>query len=224
VNSAGVIDAYTGTGGLPHPTGVDMDHFQQGAITIRLANAGASCKAGDQTDFLDSPNGGGVYKVWVTPVSQFLGSPTLVDNACGGGCSHGFINSQSKTDNFKINFNQTTVTFCLTLIKQLDDGTGTNTFLPAPGWGMHITDSLGTTKDVSTGGDGSVQACNLVPGTYTVTEDTIIGSNTYKAVGLTVNGTVLSPQPVYSFFWNIGSPNPFVILFQNQLTSTGPPV
>src|SRR5262245_6717563 len=43
----GVIVAYTGVGGLVHPTGVDRDHSELGAIVIRLANA--SCPA----DFLD---------------------------------------------------------------------------------------------------------------------------------------------------------------------------
>ncbi len=50
----GVIIAYTGIGGDPHPIGYDQDHPELGATTIRLANA--ACPA----DYLDSPNGGGV--------------------------------------------------------------------------------------------------------------------------------------------------------------------
>src|SRR5579872_612205 len=75
--SGGVITAYTGTGGPPHPTGLDQDRSKQGAITIQLANS--TCP----TDFLDSPNPGNVYKVWATPVASFQGNPANVDNPCG---------------------------------------------------------------------------------------------------------------------------------------------
>src|SRR5690348_2311633 len=81
--SNGVIIAYTGAGGPVHPTGIDQDHPELGAITIRLANT--SCP----TDFTDTPNNGGAYKAWVTPVSSFVGDATQVDNACGTGCFHG---------------------------------------------------------------------------------------------------------------------------------------
>src|ERR1035441_6550276 len=116
VSSNGVFDAYSGFGGPSHPTGIDQNHPELGAITVRLANA--TCPA----DFLDSPNGGGVYKVWVTPVADFVGDPTIVDNNCGNGCYHGFVPSKSKTDNFKVA--PTTATFCLTVIKQLVDSNG----------------------------------------------------------------------------------------------------
>src|ERR1700730_11600399 len=36
--SGGIITAYIGTGGAPHPTGFDQDHLAEGAITIGLAN------------------------------------------------------------------------------------------------------------------------------------------------------------------------------------------
>jgi hypothetical protein len=54
----GVIVAYTGAGGPVHPTGIDRDHPELGAITIRLANV--NCPA----DFLNSPNDAGVFKAW----------------------------------------------------------------------------------------------------------------------------------------------------------------
>src|SRR6266403_825104 len=100
VSSAGIITAYTGSGGPPHPTGLNPN---DGAVTIQLANN--TCP----TDYLDTPNNGGVYKAWVTPVGDgtlagggFVGDPTLVDNPCGNGCFHGFIPARSKTDNFKV--------------------------------------------------------------------------------------------------------------------------
>jgi hypothetical protein len=83
VSTDGVITAYTGTGGPIHPIGIDQVHPELGAITISLANT--SCP----NDFLDTPNNGGVYKAWVTPVANFVGDPTVVDNACGNGCFHG---------------------------------------------------------------------------------------------------------------------------------------
>jgi hypothetical protein len=54
--TGGVITAYTGITGPTHATNTDQAHA--GAITISVANS--SCP----TDFQDSPNSGGVYKVW----------------------------------------------------------------------------------------------------------------------------------------------------------------
>ncbi len=204
VNTAGVISAYTGTGGPVHPTGISQDHPEAGSITIRLANA--TCPA----DYLDSPNGGGVYKVWVTPVSDFVGDPTSVDNACGSGCYHGFVNSKSKTDNFKIS--PTTATFCLKVVKQkIDADSGAIT--PGLSWPITITDPLGVVKNTATSStDGTLSICNLTAGTYVVSED-LQGLNN---VGLIVNGATLPAQSIYAFLWTEKSPNPFTIIFQNQ--------
>ena len=210
VSSSGVIDAYSGLGGPLHPTGIDQDHPELGAITVRLANA--TCP----TDYLDTPNGGGVYKVWVTPVADFVGDPTIVDNSCGNGCFHGFVPSKSKTDNFKVA--PTTATFCLKVVKQLVDTNGgvTSGF----NWPMQLTDNLGATQNFSTNtNDGSATICALVAGTYTVAELPVAGST---VVGLQVNGAVLPAQNIYSFLWTTKSPNPFVVVFQNQLGPIGP--
>ena len=77
------------------------------------------------TDFLASPNNGGAYKAWVTPVNSFIGLASNVDNPCGAGCFHGFLPSASKTDNFKVNI--AAATFCLD-IKQLLAGTNGNSY------------------------------------------------------------------------------------------------
>ena len=98
--SGGVITSVVATG-CQHVTGFDIDHGPP-AITVQLF------------PYKDTPNQGGVYKVWVTRVEDFLlgcqelGKPgstglDLVD--CGpktGGNAHGFIPSHSKTDNFKV--------------------------------------------------------------------------------------------------------------------------
>lgn len=73
------------------------------------------------TDFLPTPNNGDEYKVWATPVGSYIRSPVNVDNPCGGGCFHGFVSSQSKTDNFKAQLGAAP-TFCLAIQKQFTDG------------------------------------------------------------------------------------------------------
>jgi hypothetical protein len=204
VSASGVIDAYTGNGGPAHPIGTSRNHPELGGITIRLANA--SCPV----DYLDSPNGGGVYKVWATPVANFVGDSALVDNACGNGCFHGFVPSKSKTDNFKVV--PTTATFCLTVVKQLIDGDGVAT--PGTHWAMRLTDYAGVTNNLFTNDtDGSVTTCGLVAGTYTVAEVPRPG---YDVMGLLVNGAVLPPQGIYAFLWTTKSPDPFVVVFRNQ--------
>jgi hypothetical protein len=203
VSTSGVIVAYTGVGGLAHPTGIDQDHPELGAITIRLANS--SCPA----DFLDTPNSGGVYKAWVTPVADFVGDPTQVDNPCSGGCFHGFVSSKSKTDNFKAK--PTIATFCLTVAKQLVDSLG-NITGPGLNWQIDITDSLGVVNTFFTDSvNGQLLVCDLAAGGYTVSE---VMQDGWKIFGLIANGVTLPPQPVYSFTWTAGAPAPNVI-FQN---------
>ncbi|HWF50032.1 MAG TPA: hypothetical protein VG294_05230 [Solirubrobacteraceae bacterium] len=80
-----------------HLTGVSVDH---GSTTVQLM------------PYNDTPNPGGVYKVWATSLANYLqgcaslGVPNglaVVD--CGskaGTAVHGFIPSDSKTDNFKV--------------------------------------------------------------------------------------------------------------------------
>lgn len=89
VNEYGVIDyvypaptitKYKGKNYGTHLTGVDVDHADLGAITVQLM------------PYEDTPNKGGVYKAWMTPVANY--SP--------GEGFHGFIPSWSKTDNFKV--------------------------------------------------------------------------------------------------------------------------
>jgi hypothetical protein len=200
--SNGVITAYTGT----HLIGIDQVHPELGAITISLANN--TCP----TDFLDTPNAGGVYKAWVTPVANFVGDPTKVDNPCGNGCSHGFASSTSKTDNFKVQ--PTIPTFCLYVNKQIVDSSGT--FLrPGVGWSISVTDQQPVTNTSFTDDNGQLSVCNLVAGSYTVSESTI-GSMIY---GLIYNGNSVNPaQSSFLISWKAGDPNPSLV-FQNVLMS-----
>lgn len=72
VSAQGLIDMVGA-----HATGIDQDH---GARTVQLM------------PYLDTPNHGGEYKAWVTPVARY---------APGSG-SHGFVGKYTKTDNFKV--------------------------------------------------------------------------------------------------------------------------
>ncbi len=93
--SGGIITGVVLTG-CQHSTGNDIDH---GAKTVQLI------------PYNDTPNNGGVYKVWVTLVSNYLlgcqqlgvsNGLDVVDPGRAPGNSHGFIPGNSKTDNFKV--------------------------------------------------------------------------------------------------------------------------
>src|SRR5215472_2886294 len=84
--AGGIITAYVLVAGCtPHVTGTDVDH---GAVTIQLM------------PFADTPNHGGVYKVWAELVSNFPAS-CLATVDCAQ-FTHGFFPGFSKTDNFKV--------------------------------------------------------------------------------------------------------------------------
>lgn len=77
--SGGIITSVAASGGCAHLTGIDVDH---NALTVQLM------------PYLDTPNPGGEYKVWVTPVGEY--------NLVKKSAKHGFVPSESKTDNFKV--------------------------------------------------------------------------------------------------------------------------
>jgi hypothetical protein len=81
VNASGVIEDVVATG-CEHSTGADGE---DGGATIQLA------------PFNDTPNNGGVYKVWVTP-SDLLDCTAPGNKQC-------FVPRFSKTDNFKVRSN-----------------------------------------------------------------------------------------------------------------------
>ena len=157
--SAGIISGLSGAGN--HNTGVDVDH---GAVTIELC------------PYLDTPNPGGVYKAWVTPVGRFDGDPTKVDNPCGHGCFHGFVPAFSKTDNFKVKGGAPGA--CLEMLKLVDaDANGRADvgvdFLV--NWPITIYDPLGASNTFWT---PTVKECTfsqLVAGSYRIVEGDIPG-------------------------------------------------
>jgi hypothetical protein len=134
VNADGVIDGVTSLG-CAHQTGFDVDH---GAVTVQLM------------PYSNTPNKGGVYKVWVTPVGRFDGNPENVDNP---GQFHGFIPSWSKTDNYKVKKGKPVVP--LITVRKIHDlnangiidfgepEIGVDEFVNSGGWPVHNTDPLG---------------------------------------------------------------------------------
>jgi len=115
INMEGVIDlVYSGTNfyykngqdsgwvsvDTKHNEGIDMDHSELGAITVQLF------------PYDDTPNPGGVYKVWLTPVDKY--APLVEFDPFGpknqmvnneyyeAGNFHGFLPAWSKTDNYKV--------------------------------------------------------------------------------------------------------------------------
>ena len=79
VDASGVIEGVVAAGGCEHATGTDGE---DGGATVQLF------------PYDDTPNNGGVYKVWVTPVDAY--------DCDGAGNKHCFVPADSKTDNFKI--------------------------------------------------------------------------------------------------------------------------
>jgi hypothetical protein len=79
VDDSGVIQSVAPGGACAHTTGTDGE---DAGITVQLF------------PFDDTPNNGGVYKVWVTPTE-------LLDCDAPGN-KHCFVPSDSKTDNFKV--------------------------------------------------------------------------------------------------------------------------
>jgi hypothetical protein len=144
-----------------HPTGLDADW---GAATVQLC------------PFNDTPNNGGEYKAWVTPVGDFVGDPNIVDNGYSASNKHGFVDAASKTDNFKVKARPGA---CLTVIKFEDiDGDGRqDSGEPLLQWQFTVTvPATGETIEglLYTGTPDTkfpqAQVCALPPGTYLVTE------------------------------------------------------
>jgi hypothetical protein len=93
--SDGVIIS-TAPSSCPHNTGLDLDH---NATTVQLF------------PYADTPNPGGVYKVWIVEVGDYLAGCAelgvtnglaVIDCGRGAGNFHGFVPRHTKTDNFKV--------------------------------------------------------------------------------------------------------------------------
>jgi hypothetical protein len=79
VDASGRIQSVAPSGACAHATGTDGEDL---GITVQLF------------PFDDTPNNGGVYKVWVTPTGEL--------DCDAAGSKHCFVPHHSKTDNFKV--------------------------------------------------------------------------------------------------------------------------
>ncbi len=173
VNEHGVIDfVYGGTNynwsnkdkmwesfWFKHEEGIDMDHSELGAITVQLF------------PYDDTPNPGGVYKVWITPVADYDYAHAYGDNVFDDttdknapvngenyqpGNYHGFIPSKSKTDNYKVE--KKGKPFEPPVIKVLKFHDANLNGIQDPGeefitgWPVDVTDPLGVTNGELTPG------------------------------------------------------------------------
>jgi hypothetical protein len=161
--------------------------------------------------FNDTPNNGGVYKVWVTPVADFVGDPGSVDFTCGHGCFHGFIPAASKVDNFKVGEQPAA---CLGVYKFFDlNDNGLRE--PAlgevrvSGWPITVTDPSGAELNgtMFTIGTKDCIFFNVLPGSYTVTEASSSPnfSGTFVVSSNEIDGTYITPPSdtiIVKFFKN----------------------
>lgn len=123
-----------------HEEGVDQDH---GAVTVQLM------------PYADTPNHGGVYKVWMTPVGRYIGDPNFVPDKRPDGVNgefyepgnyHGFVPRYAKTDNFKVRGKPPII---MTVDKFHDanvNGAKDEGEAMIPCWGVSINDPTGATN------------------------------------------------------------------------------
>lgn len=169
--------------------------------------AGISIRLGvDQSDYADTDNAGGVYKVWITRAEDFE-AYCGVGNDCG---LDGFVNSNTKTDNFKVDDGtpppppppEEELLGELEAFKYYDanvDGVydvGIDT--PLANWPMTLVPALGPSDPTQvTGGSGTVLWVELPEDTYTVTEGEPVETNWYNTMpsgGAWLDGdTILTP-------------------------------
>jgi hypothetical protein len=187
VNSFGVIDyVYPATRSqkvkgqmvvvdCTHAIGVDIDHSDLGAITVQLM------------PYLRTPNNGGVYKVWVTPVEMFIGNANLVDNPS---YFHGFVPAWSKTDNYKVHHGKP----CDPRLKvrKFDDSNADGIWdlneAEITGWTVDITDPLQVTNGYNT----PVDVLAMPVGMWTVKEQT---PSNWLQTALYIDGISLTVVP-----------------------------
>ena len=126
-----------------HDTNVDVDHGAEGAIVVQMM------------PFLDTPNPGGVYKAWMTPLREYLakggnlGAQTKAivtqGKTVGYARDPGFAPplSKVKTDNFKVRENPPFIRIDK-LVDANRDGSaaGDASFPNPPGWPVTVTEPV----------------------------------------------------------------------------------
>ncbi len=109
----------------------------------------------------DTPNPAGEYKVWITPVGKY-------DTNLSG--TFGFINNESKTDNFKVKLENAAEIHGMKFHDLNANGVKDQGEEGLAGWTIVLTLPDQSTEEVVTGQDGTYEFTNLVPGDYIVCE------------------------------------------------------
>ena len=154
--SGGVITQYLGT---THGVGTGNC---PGAISIQLV------------PYADTPNNGGVYKVWVTRVSDYVRYCPLAARGkkdCG---LAGFVPGNTKTDNFRVrNTGGTSTRTGNLIVSKYYDANANGAWdageLPLADWPMTVTPNV-TPATQPTGQMGQAFWTELKPGDYVVQE------------------------------------------------------
>jgi hypothetical protein len=162
--------------------------------------------------FDDTPNNGGVYKAWMTPVGDYVGNIDVTGNQnCGNGCFHGFIPADSKTDNFKV---RDVTTYCITAWKFIEDKKKGETNV-ASGWPILFAGNV-----FHTSSQGFVRICELTAGQYAIAEELPAD---YEVVATEINGDSIEP-PVTSVTVTVGKGNdrnPIVVWTNHNIFDNG---
>ena len=140
-----VADAPDGAAGVSgrHDTNTDVDHGAQGAIVVQMM------------PFLDTPNPGGVYKAWMTPLKEYVAKGGSLDQqtratsvqgkTVGYARDAGFAPplSKVKTDNFKVRESPPFISVDK-LVDANKDGlpAGDASFANPPGWPVTVTETV----------------------------------------------------------------------------------
>lgn len=158
--ASGVISAYLGT---THDVGGPSDC---GSLSLQLI------------PYANSPNGGGVYKAWITHAEDLEASGCDLASTC----SQGFVPGHTKTDNFKVENEYPPPLGSLEAIKFYDANANGLFDAGEPlleNWLMTATSATqAVDSNRYTGADGTATWDPLVPDTdYFVTEGTPVEGN-----------------------------------------------
>jgi hypothetical protein len=138
INDMGVIGSVNTEENCYHRLVVDIYRQQMDAHTLQLI------------PYKDTPNRGGVYKSWITPVDEFVGDVNRNPKK-NRDFIFGFIPSQCKTDNFKVKGKCDPSMLEVLKFDDINSNGVWDEEEPAiDGWGFKVTDPSGSSNDYET--------------------------------------------------------------------------
>ena len=157
--------------------------------------------------FDKTPNKGGVYKAWATPVDDY--------NPSDPHSFWGFIPKYSKTDNYKVRLPKPITKLILDkFYDENNNGIYDNGDYLIKGWRIDVTNPLGVTNTYYT---PRVIDVTGNPGIYTATEELPAG---WEQTALRVDGAYIAPTVTTTVSINSGETHD--ILYGNKLPSPSP--